>query len=107
MHNVSWIRNQPQMLVYKHENYFGGHFCDVKTQFWFLFQVNTFYAKMTQKDVKLKDSSKRFLVQSIGGVKTQNTIKISITMKTLNIMIKGFENSELNILECMQNYCRK
>ena len=43
--------------------------------------------KTMEKDPKLKDWSKGLLVQSI-GVKPPNTIKIGISKKTLNILIK-------------------
>ena len=50
----------------------------------------------------MKDWSKGLLVQSI-RVKPPNTIKIGISMKTLkHLDKKGFENSELKILECMR-----
>ena len=75
------------MLVYKQKMHFWAPFRDdyVKTKF--LFQSNTLEAKNNEKDLKLKDRSKRLLVQSI-RVKPQNTIKIGISKKNLKHLVK-------------------
>ena len=66
-----------------------------------------FGLKTTQKDLNLKDWSKLLFVQSI-GVNPPNTINIGISKKNLNHLDKeGFEDGELEILECMQNCSMK
>ena len=65
------------------------------------FQRSTFLRqKHYAKTLKIEMLEQTLLVQSI-GVKPPNIIKIPTPRKSLNIFIKkGFENSELKILEC-------
>ena len=79
----TWIRNRPQMLVYKHEMHFGVSLVMSRSDSCFAayFRSTLFRSKRTQKDLKLEDWSKRLLVQSI-GVKPPNATKKGISMKT-------------------------
>ena len=74
-------------------NEFCGHFYDAKTQFWFLFQVSTFYAKNDKRSTRTwnwKIGANACLPNQ--SESTPQIQKIGVSMKTLKILInKGLK----------------
>ena len=91
------------MLVYKHGMLFGGPFWHAYMEKKFLFQVAIFEAQNDKKGLKIERWEQRLAcpINRSQTPKYYTNWHFKENLKYLDK--KGFENSELKILEYMQN----